>query len=80
MQSGTYFGPIPETAVHEELAHFLGNPTGEIAVGSVVVSGRSALLYVLGDMRTAYLATRRGTELGEKAGRALERIVRGRKK
>jgi hypothetical protein len=80
VQTGSYLGPIPQTPVHAELSRLLGDPEGEIAVGSVAISGRVALLYVLSGLETAYLATRRSAELGQAAGRALERIVRERKK
>lgn len=80
VKTGQYLGPLPETAVHAELAALLGRPKEEIAVGAVTVSGRAALLYVLAGFRTAYLTTRRATELGQAAGRALERMVRDRKR
>ncbi|HEX4475369.1 MAG TPA: hypothetical protein VH142_09850 [Polyangiaceae bacterium] len=80
VKTGQYLGPLPETAVHAELAALLGRPNEEIAVGAVTVSGRAALLYVLAGFRTAYLTTRRATELGQAAGRALERMVRERKR
>jgi hypothetical protein len=80
MQTGQYAGPIPQTLVHQELSRILGNPNDDIAVGSVTVSGRAALVYVAAGLDTAYLATRRGEELAQAASRALERIVRGRKK
>ncbi|HVU03130.1 MAG TPA: hypothetical protein VHE30_15325 [Polyangiaceae bacterium] len=79
-QTGQYVGPVPQTLVHQELFRLLGEPEGDIAVGSVAVSGRSALLWVAAGLDTAYLATRRGSALGDAAGKALERIVRDRKK
>jgi hypothetical protein len=80
MQTGSYLGPIPRTLVHAELARILEGANDEIAVGVVSVSGRAALVYVAAGLETAYLATRRGDQLSLAAGRALERIVRQRKK
>jgi len=80
VQAGQYFGPIPQTLVHQPLAEILGSPGDEIAVGVVTVSGRAALVFVMSGLATAYLATRRGDALAEAASRALERIVRGRKR
>ena len=80
VQTGSYVGPIPETRVHAELARLLDGSVDEIAVGTVLVSGRAAIVYVMAGFDTAYLATRRGSELAQAAGKALERIVRGRRK
>jgi hypothetical protein len=80
VQAGHYVGPIPQTLVHQELSRILGGPDDDIAVGSVRVSGRAALVYVASGLDTAYLTTRRGEELGEAASRGLQRIVRERKK
>jgi len=79
-QTGHYLGPIPQTLVHAELSRILGSPESEIGVGIVTVSGRPALVYVLGGMGSTYLATRTGDQLAAAAARALERIVRQRKK
>jgi hypothetical protein len=79
-QTGHYLGPIPQTLVHTELARLLGDPSDEIAVGVVMVSSRPALAYVMSSMSTTYLATRAGDQLAQAAARALERIVRHRKK
>lgn len=80
VQATGYVGPVPNTPVHEGLASVLGNPEGEVAAGAIMVSGRAALVYVASGLVTTYLATRRGDKLGEAAGKALARIVRGRKK
>jgi hypothetical protein len=80
MQTGQYVGPMPQTLVHQELSRILGGPNDDIAVSSVTVSGRAALVYVASGLDTTYLATRRGEALAQAASRALERIVRGRKK
>ena len=80
VQTGHYLGPIPQTLVHTELARILGDPSDEIAVGVATVSGRAALIYVAAGLQTAYLATRRGDQVCQAAARALERIVRQRKK
>jgi hypothetical protein len=80
VQSLGYVGPLPSTPVHEALATILGNPTGEVAAGAVMVSGRAALVYVAAGLVTTYLATRRADRLAEAAAKALSRIVRGRKK
>lgn len=79
-QTGSYLGPIPQTLVHVELGRILEGVGDEIAVGVVTVSGRAALVYVAAGLETAYLATRRGDQLSGAASRALERIVRERKK
>lgn len=80
VQTGSYVGPIPETRVHAELAGLLGGSVDQIAVGTVSVSGRAAVVYVMAGFDTAYLATRRAADLAQAAGKALERIVRGRRK
>jgi hypothetical protein len=80
VQAGYYVGPIPQTLVHQELSRILGEPSDDIAVGSVTITGRAALVYVASGLDTAYLATRRGEELSEAASRALQRIVREKKK
>jgi hypothetical protein len=80
VQSGSYLGPIPETRVHADLARPLAGFTDQIAVGTVLVSGRAALVYVMAGFDTAYLATRRAQELALTCGKTLERIVRGRRK
>jgi hypothetical protein len=80
VQSMGYVGPIPSTPIHQELSSVLGDPEGEVAVGAVMVTGRAALVYVMSGLTTTYLATRRGDKLGDAAGKALARIVRGRKK
>jgi MshEN domain len=80
IQSGSYVGPVPETRVHGDLARLLGGFTDQIAVGTVRVSGRAALVYVMAGFDTAFLATRRAAELAQVAGNALERIVRKRRK
>jgi hypothetical protein len=79
-QAGSYVGPVPETRVHADLARLLGGFTEQIAVGTVLVSGRAALVYVMAGFDTAFLATRRAGELSQAAGKALERIVRKRRK
>jgi hypothetical protein len=80
VQSGSYLGPIPETRVHADLARPLAGFTDQIAVGTVLVTGRAALVYVMAGFDTAYLATRRAQELAQACGKTLERIVRGRRK
>jgi hypothetical protein len=82
-KTGHYVGPIPRTLVHAELARLLGDPSDEIAVGVVPVSGRPALVYVLAglaEMGTTYLATRSADQLAAAMSKALERIVRHRKR
>jgi hypothetical protein len=80
VQGGSYVGPIPETLVHADLARPLAGFTDQIAVGTVLVSGRAALIYVMAGFDTPYLATRRALDLAQASGKALERIVRGRRK
>lgn len=80
VQTGSYLGPIPETRVHADLARPLAGFTEQIAVGTVLVSGRAALVYVMAGFDTPFLATRRAQELAQASGKALERIVRGRRK
>jgi hypothetical protein len=80
VQGMGYVGPVPSTPIHGALLDILGNPGEEVAVGAVIVSGRPALLYVCAGLVTTYLATRRGDQLAEAAGKALARIVRDRKR
>jgi hypothetical protein len=71
---------LPDTPVHEALMKALGSPRDEVAAGAVMVSGRATLVYLAAGLMTTYLATRRGDQLADAAGKALARIVRERKK
>jgi hypothetical protein len=80
VQGMGYVGPLPDTPVHEALMKALGSPRDEVAAGAVMVSGRATLVYLAAGLMTTYLATRRGDQLADAAGKALARIVRERKK
>lgn len=80
VQAGQYIGPIPHTVVHEPLIELLGSSADQIAAFSVSISGRAALVFVLGDTTAASAAVELAQELGKAATRALERIVRKRKR
>lgn len=80
VQAGQYTGPIPHTAVHEPLIDLLGVGADEIAAFAVTVSGRAALVFVLAGTPASSASVERAQELGLAATRALERIVRKRKR
>lgn len=80
VQTGQYVGPIPGTTVHQTLAVLLGAEVREIAVGAATVTGRAALVYVIGDRRIGAPLAQHAERLTTAASRALERIVRTRKK
>jgi hypothetical protein len=75
---GYYLGLMPHTQIHDRLRELFGD--GEVYVARIDVSERPALLFVMAGLETAFGATRRADELARAAGRALERIVRERKR
>jgi hypothetical protein len=75
---GYYLGLMPPTSSHDRLRELFGD--GEVYVARIDVSDRPALLFVMAGLETAFGATRRADELARAAGRALERIVRDRKR
>lgn len=74
-----YLGPIPFDAVHAPLVRVLDNPTRDVAVVPVRVSGKTAVVIVADQLVDTMHGTRRLEELGRAAGDAFARIVRTRR-
>jgi hypothetical protein len=70
IEAGHYLGPADA-----ELGALVAKDTDELYVGRVDVSGRPALVFVLGSMTNAFLASQRADRLSRAACKALERIV-----
>jgi hypothetical protein len=70
IDAGHYLGPADA-----ELGSLLADDPAELYVGRVDVSGRPALVFVLGAMTNAFLASQRADRLARAAQRALERIL-----
>jgi hypothetical protein len=70
IEAGHYLGPTDA-----ELGAVLATGTDELYVGRVDVSGRPALVFVLGAMPNAFLASQRADRLARAAQKALERIL-----
>jgi hypothetical protein len=81
VKSGFYLGPIPNTPNHRELRDALPlDAVHEVYVTVVTVSERPSLVWLLAGFEQSLDLTRRADEIALVAGRALERILRQRKK
>jgi hypothetical protein len=81
VKSGFYLGPIPNTPNHRELRDALPPDTvHEVYVTVVTVTERPSLVWLIGGFENSLDLTRRADEIALVAGRALERILRQRKK
>jgi hypothetical protein len=77
---GHYLGPVPVTEPHQELAKLIDHHPGEVAAHAVNVGGRAATIVLMAGMENAYAATSRAEQLVRAAGKALETLVRARKR
>lgn len=71
-----YLGPIRYDDVHAPLLRILKNPTRDVAVVPIRVSGRTAVVIVADELGDTMIGTRRLEELARAAGDAFGRIVR----
>jgi len=74
-----YLGPIRYDDVHAPLLRILKNPTRDVAVVPIRVSGRTAVVIVADELGDTMIGTRRLEELARAAGDAFGRIVRTRR-
>jgi hypothetical protein len=75
VKSGTYLGPMPETAAHVPLRRFMKETSQEVAAVLVRVAGRPAVVLFADELGDSMIATRRAEELGREAGQAFSRII-----
>ena len=81
VKSGFYLGPIPNTPNHRELRDALPpDALHEVYVTVVTVSDRPSLVWLIAGFEQSLDLTRRADDIAQVAGRALERILRQRKK
>lgn len=81
IETGFYLGPLPNTPVHDGLrARLPEAATREVYAAVVMVSGRPSLVLLVAGFTQALETTRRADQLADAAGKALERIVRSRKR
>lgn len=71
-----YLGPIRYDDVHAPLLRVLRNPTRDVAVLPIRVSGRTAVVIMADELFDTMIGTRRLEELARAAGEAFARIVR----
>lgn len=74
-----YLGRLSDDAVHAPLVRVLRNPSRDVAVVPVRVSGKTAVVIVADELSDTMLGTRRLEELARAAGEAFVRIVRTRR-
>jgi hypothetical protein len=79
-ETGQYLGPLPRTEAHTALSELLARPEGDVAVQPIMLSGHPALIIVLSGFTSAYVATERADRLARASTRALERILRQRRR
>jgi hypothetical protein len=81
LETGFYLGPLPNTPAHDGLrARLPEAATREVYAAVVMVSGRPSLVLLVAGFTQALDTTRRADQLADAAGKALERIVRARKR
>lgn len=74
-----YLGPIRYDEVHAPLLRAMRNPSRDIAVVPIRVSGKTAAILVADDLGDTMIGTRRLEELARAGGEAFARIVRTRR-
>jgi hypothetical protein len=75
LEAGHYLGPLLGVGADSELEALFAGDTEEVYAGRVDVSARPTLVFVLGSMTNAFLASQRADRLARAACAALERIV-----
>jgi hypothetical protein len=79
IREDVYLGPIRYDEVHAPLLRIMRNPTRDVAVVPIRVSGRTAVIIVADELGDTMIGTRRLEELARAAGDAFGRIVRTRR-
>jgi hypothetical protein len=74
-----YLGPIRYDDVHAPLLRIIKNPSREVAVVPIRVSGKTAVIIMADELGDTMIGTRRLEELARAAGEAFARIVRTRR-
>jgi hypothetical protein len=74
-----YLGPIRNDETHAPLLRVMRNPSRDVAVVPVRVSGKTAVIILADDLGDTMLGTRRLEELARAAGEGFARIVRTRR-
>lgn len=79
IREDVYLGPVRYDEVHAPLLRIMRNPTRDVAVVPIRVSGRTAVLIMADELGDTMIGTRRLEELARAAGDAFARIVRTRR-
>lgn len=79
IREDVYLGPIRYDEVHAPLLRIMRNPTRDVAVVPIRVSGRTAVVIMADELGDTMIGTRRLEELARAAGDAFGRIVRTRR-
>lgn len=74
-----YLGPIRYDEIHAPLLRIMRNPSRDVAVVPIRVSGKTAVIIVADELGDTMSGTRRLEELAKAAGQAFARIVRTRR-
>jgi hypothetical protein len=75
--TGLYLGPIPATPAHNGLIQIMKQRSSEVAVSTVRVGGRPAMILLADELRDPGQATRSMEELSRALGDALTRLLSG---
>lgn len=79
VREDVYLGPIRYDEVHAPLLRVLRNPSREVAIVPIRVSGKTAVILLADDLDDTMTGTRRLDELARAAGEAFARILRARR-
>lgn len=79
IREDVYLGPVRYDEVHAPLLRIMRNPTRDVAVVPIRVSGRTAVIIMADELGDTMIGTRRLEELARAAGDAFARIVRTRR-
>jgi hypothetical protein len=79
IREDVYLGPIRYDDIHAPLLRILRNPTRDVAVVPIRVSGRTAVIIMADELGDTMIGTRRLEELARAAGESFARIVRNRR-
>lgn len=77
---GWYFGPIPATEAHAQLAALLPDARSEVAIVAVRLQGRPAMLILATQWIDSLIATRTAERLANASAKALLRVLRSEKR
>jgi len=76
VEQGWYLGPIPKTKAHEPLSALLSDATGEVAIVSVELARRPAMLILAAQLCDTMIASRTAEQLARAGAEALLRVLR----